>query len=146
MGSSTTSERGNHPVSRMIQVGVVSAPKAPFNLAECGIDREILQGLALKLAYSVQHFTTECPSPEHRFSSHRSRRNPQSLDGTLGEGDEEDRALVRMNLNRRRRLVVVAVRSAGVGATCDQQGQATEENVTGSAAHLSARVSLSPWR
>lgn len=59
MGSSTTSERGNHPVSRMIQVGVVSAPKAPFNLSECGIDREILTGLALKLAHTVQHFTTE---------------------------------------------------------------------------------------
>ena len=45
--------------ARMIDIGGSFVPEAPSNFENCGVDREQLRGLALKLGYTVQKFSTE---------------------------------------------------------------------------------------
>lgn len=49
----------HHLDVKMIGVGDVVAPGAPTDIRNTGIDPIVLSGLALKLAYSVQQFTTD---------------------------------------------------------------------------------------
>jgi hypothetical protein len=44
---------------KMVQYGDVLGPCAPVKLHDTGVDGAVLQDLAIKLAYSVPHFTTE---------------------------------------------------------------------------------------
>lgn len=44
---------------KMTDVGAGFAPAAPVKIADCGVDRTILQDLALRTAYQLPQFTTE---------------------------------------------------------------------------------------
>ena len=48
----------------MTKVGDGFAPKAPEHVNDTGIEPEVLSDLALKLAYTVPHFTTEKASKQ----------------------------------------------------------------------------------
>ncbi|MCE9546735.1 MAG: ATP-binding protein [Planctomycetia bacterium] len=50
------------PNHRLVDIGGIPAPQAVSDLAETGIDLAVLEGLALKLAYSVPRFTTQWAS------------------------------------------------------------------------------------
>src|SRR5215470_13637855 len=44
---------------KMVRQGDVTGPSAPVNLHDTGVESSTLQDLAVKLAYTVPHFTTE---------------------------------------------------------------------------------------
>src|SRR5689334_3092379 len=44
---------------KMVQHGEIIGPSAPLDLNDTGVEMSTLLGLAVKLAYTVPHFTTE---------------------------------------------------------------------------------------
>ena len=59
MGSLSMPAKDSHPSVRMIKVGGFFAPEAPSDFIDSGFGRENLASLAVKLAFTVQHFTTD---------------------------------------------------------------------------------------
>src|SRR5439155_12902835 len=52
---------------KMLLQGDTAGPSAPVDIRDTGIDRTILHGLAVKLAYTVPHFTTEWATRQMRL-------------------------------------------------------------------------------
>src|SRR5690242_19824528 len=64
-GLRETQERLNTP--KTVLRGDRAGPRAPVDIRDTGIDRTILHGLAVKLAYTVPHFTTEWATRQLRL-------------------------------------------------------------------------------
>src|SRR5579872_7012730 len=47
---------------RLTSIGDLTAPEAPNDLAQTGVDQSLLADLTLKTAYTVMHFTTQWAS------------------------------------------------------------------------------------
>src|SRR5688500_18745417 len=53
---------------RLHRVGAVAAPTAPQDVASAGLEEGSLSDLAVKLAYTVARFTTNCVAQQLRLS------------------------------------------------------------------------------